>query len=261
MISGRLLLWILIVLLLLSVPSLLIYWLTSGPEISFEDTRPPPAVHEKPAKKREIAFPEEVEDAKIEEVEEVTTPEPEPEPEMEEPKESMDLVPAVRSAGILPPRVSGPLLPAVPGQAIKTELKMRILGTLVINDGTDSRSSALIAVGGGASKTYFPGQEIGDGAGLKLVRVGQDRVEFLNQGRLEFATLSRSMPGGSSSPSISDREIDRESARGRREEPSDLTEDAIFTPERPVDDQEERTIPPGNEEKSDEQPTNEEETF
>lgn len=77
------------------------------------------------------------------------------------------------------------------GPAVKTGLSIKVTSTLVIGEGTDRRSSAIIA-GGASSKTdkaYFPGDEETFAPNTKLVKVAKDRIEFVNNGRLEYAEL------------------------------------------------------------------------
>jgi type II secretion system protein C len=82
------------------------------------------------------------------------------------------------------------------GPAVKTTLDIKVLGTLVIGDGTDNRSSATISgkssgKGGGKSgaDVYFPGDEKTFEPNVKLTKVGSKQIEFVNGGRLEFAEL------------------------------------------------------------------------
>lgn len=91
--------------------------------------------------------------------------------------------------------------------AKKTSLEMKVVGVLAIGEGDDRRSSAIIAMKGSkTSKTYSPGQAIDGNADLKLVKICNERIEFLNQGRLEFAIV-RQFPeagwGGNSPVSTS----------------------------------------------------------
>jgi type II secretion system protein C len=76
------------------------------------------------------------------------------------------------------------------GPAVKTSLDVKVQSTLVIGDGTDRRSSAMIS-GGKAkgSKAYFVADEETFAPNVKLTKVAKDRIEFVNNGRLEYAEL------------------------------------------------------------------------
>lgn len=74
------------------------------------------------------------------------------------------------------------------GPAVKSSLDVKLLGTLVVGEGTDSRSSATIS-GGKNSKgvdVYYPGDEKVFSPNIKLTKVALDRIEFVNGGRLEY---------------------------------------------------------------------------
>ncbi len=76
------------------------------------------------------------------------------------------------------------------GPAVKTSLGIKVMSTLVIGEGNDRRSSAIIS--GGTSKTpkaYYPGEEETFGSNVRLTKIARDRIEFLNNNRLEFAEL------------------------------------------------------------------------
>jgi type II secretion system protein C len=99
------------------------------------------------------------------------------------------------------------------GEAVQTSLDIKVLGVLVVGDGRDSRSTATIAGGGGAApaaapkagapvvgkaaaaggggaqKVYAVGDEESFAPNTKLTRVTPARIEFLNNGRLEFAEV------------------------------------------------------------------------
>ncbi len=80
--------------------------------------------------------------------------------------------------------------PADLGEAVKTNLDISLLGTLMIGEGTDRRSSALVAMGKGkGAKAYFVGGEESFGTNVKLTKVEKGRVEFINGNRLEYAEL------------------------------------------------------------------------
>lgn len=76
------------------------------------------------------------------------------------------------------------------GPAQKTSLNIKVLGTLVVGNGEDKRSSTVVV--GGKSRTadvfYVLGKETFE-AGVELVRVKRDRIEFVNKGQLEYALL------------------------------------------------------------------------
>jgi general secretion pathway protein C len=75
------------------------------------------------------------------------------------------------------------------GPAVKTALDVKIGSTLKIGDGTDRRSSAIIAVGRSKGQTYFVGDDESFAPNVKLVKVRRHRIEFLNGGRLEYAEM------------------------------------------------------------------------
>ncbi len=92
------------------------------------------------------------------------------------------------------------------GEAVLTSLNIKVLGVLVVGQGTDDRSSATIvgpsaapaspvrgrrtrrAAAAGA-EVYSVGDEESFAPNTKLVRVQPDRIEFLNGGRLEYAEV------------------------------------------------------------------------
>ncbi|MFA5811070.1 MAG: type II secretion system protein GspC [bacterium] len=96
-------------------------------------------------------------------------------------------------------------LPA--GEAVQTSLNVKVMGVLVVGDGRDARSTATIAGGGGGApapakpgeaakpaaggeaKVYAVGDEESFAPNTKLTRVQPDRIEFLNNGRLEYAEV------------------------------------------------------------------------
>jgi type II secretion system protein C len=76
------------------------------------------------------------------------------------------------------------------GPAVKTSLDVKVQSTLVIGDGTDRRSSAMISGGKTkASKAYFVADEETFAPNVKLTKVDKNRIEFVNSGRLEYAEL------------------------------------------------------------------------
>ncbi|MBI4373583.1 MAG: hypothetical protein HY542_01780 [Deltaproteobacteria bacterium] len=79
------------------------------------------------------------------------------------------------------------------GPAVKSSLDLKILGMLVFGEGTDRRSS--VAVGGGKGKSggdevFYVGDEKSFAPNVRLTKVMKDRIEFINNGRLEYAELS-----------------------------------------------------------------------
>lgn len=96
------------------------------------------------------------------------------------------------------------------GEAVKTSLSITVLGVLVVGDGRDGRSTATVAGGGGgaAAAPAKGGKAPAGGGGgaapnvyavngdesfapnTKLVRVQPDRIEFVNNGRLEYAEVA-----------------------------------------------------------------------
>lgn len=94
------------------------------------------------------------------------------------------------------------------GEAVQTSLDVKVAGVLVVGDGRDARSSATIlgggaapapaagkggaakgGGGGGGAKVYSVGSEESFAPNTKLTRVQPDRIEFVNNGRLEFAEV------------------------------------------------------------------------
>lgn len=76
------------------------------------------------------------------------------------------------------------------GEAVKTSLDVKVLGTLVMGEGTDRRSSATVS--GGEAKggdVYFVGEERSFAPSVRLTKVARERIEFVNGARLEYAEL------------------------------------------------------------------------
>lgn len=76
------------------------------------------------------------------------------------------------------------------GPAVKTSLDIKVLSILMVGEGTDRRSSAVVS--GGKSKsgeTYFPADPESFAPNVKLMKVAKDRIEFVNGSRLEYAEL------------------------------------------------------------------------
>lgn len=85
----------------------------------------------------------------------------------------------------IPPDQSGEL-----GPAVKSGLDVKLLGTLVIGEGKDRRSSATVASKGGkGADVFYPGDEKSFEPGVKLITVARDRIEFIHNGRLEFIEM------------------------------------------------------------------------
>lgn len=94
------------------------------------------------------------------------------------------------------------------GEAVKTNLNIKVIGVLVVGDGRDRRSTATIvgggaapiskesdkkakaAGGGGSAAVYAVGDDESFAPNTRLTRVQPDRIEFVNNGRLEFAEVS-----------------------------------------------------------------------
>lgn len=92
------------------------------------------------------------------------------------------------------PDNQGEVQTAITGEAIKTALPIKVKAVLVVGDGKDKRSSATIE--GGQSKTadvYNVGGEETFYAGTQLVQIKPDRIEFLHNGRLEYAELEEGL--------------------------------------------------------------------
>lgn len=89
--------------------------------------------------------------------------------------------------------------PIPTGEAVKTQLGIKIFGVLVVGSGTDARSSATVQGSGGKSAldTYAVGDENGFAPNTKLTKVRPDRIEFVNNGRLEYALLEEAEAGNS----------------------------------------------------------------
>ena len=77
------------------------------------------------------------------------------------------------------------------GEAVKTSLGIKVLAVLVIGEGKDKRSSTTVesTSGGKGIDVYGVGDEKSFAPGVKLVQVKPNRIEFINNGRLEYAEL------------------------------------------------------------------------
>jgi len=112
-------------------------------------------------------------------------------------------------------------LPVDGAAAVKTALDVKVLGALVVGEGSDRRSSASVQ-SGKESDVYFVADEKSFGENIRLVKVMRDRIEFFNGNRLEFAELEgfaaqrsvfesvdkvhgqRSSEGGSEAPTVTE---------------------------------------------------------
>ena len=84
------------------------------------------------------------------------------------------------------------------GPAVKSSLDASLVGTLVVGDGADRRSSALVSSGKAKSgKVYFVGDEEGFAPSVKLMKVEKGRIEFLNGSRLEYIAIEDDEKGKS----------------------------------------------------------------
>lgn len=82
--------------------------------------------------------------------------------------------------------VAGQAVPT--GEAVKTSLSIKVLGTMMVGDGKDKRSSTSIE-SGGKTDAYGVGEDMIIASNAKLVQVRPNRIEFVNSGRLEYAEL------------------------------------------------------------------------
>ena len=74
------------------------------------------------------------------------------------------------------------------GEAVRTSLGITVLGVLVVGEGMDRRSSATVSSGKDTG-VYAVGDVESFAPNTKLTRVAPDRIEFLNNGRLEYAEV------------------------------------------------------------------------
>lgn len=75
------------------------------------------------------------------------------------------------------------------GPAIKTSLGIQLLGTLVVGDGMDRRSSATVSDSSRKVDVYYVGEEKSFGTNVRLTKTMTSRIEFLNGTRLEYVEL------------------------------------------------------------------------
>lgn len=78
--------------------------------------------------------------------------------------------------------------------AVKTSLPIKLVSTFSVGSGTDKRSTATVVgggSGGGAGEIYTVEDEKQFSPGVKIVKILQDRIEFVNGARLEYAEIER----------------------------------------------------------------------
>jgi general secretion pathway protein C len=77
------------------------------------------------------------------------------------------------------------------GEAVKTSLKITVLATIMVGNGKDGRSTATIDTGKGKGIDVFAvaDREKTFAANIDFVQVKPKRIEFVNNGRLEYAEL------------------------------------------------------------------------
>ncbi len=75
------------------------------------------------------------------------------------------------------------------GPAVKTSLPIKLISTVSVGNGTDRRSSASIAAGKGGEDIYSVEDEKQFAPGVKIVKILPDRIEFVNNRRLEYAAI------------------------------------------------------------------------
>jgi type II secretion system protein C len=75
------------------------------------------------------------------------------------------------------------------GPAVKTSLPVKIISTVSVGNGTDKRSSATITSGKGEGEIYTVEDEKQFSPGVKITKILPDRVEFVNNRRLEYAEI------------------------------------------------------------------------
>ena len=77
--------------------------------------------------------------------------------------------------------------------AVKTSLPIKLVSTFSVGLGTDKRSTATVVggAGGAAGEIYTVEDEKQFSPGVKIVKILQDRIEFVNGSRLEYAEIER----------------------------------------------------------------------
>lgn len=96
------------------------------------------------------------------------------------------------SAGESAPEEMSPELLGELGPAVKSSLPVKLMGTLMVGDGTDRRSSAMVSGGKGGksgSEVYYPGDEKSFAPNVRLTKVDKNRIEFINGSRLEYIEI------------------------------------------------------------------------
>jgi general secretion pathway protein C len=75
------------------------------------------------------------------------------------------------------------------GPAVKTTLSIKLISTVSVGDGIDKRSSATISSGTGQPDTFSIGDQKQFSPGVELKKILPDRIEFVNNRRLEYAEI------------------------------------------------------------------------
>ena len=76
------------------------------------------------------------------------------------------------------------------GEAVRTSLSIKVLAVLVIGEGKDKRSSATIDGGkSGGIDVYGVNDDKSFSPGTRIVQIKPNRIEFVRNGRLEYAEL------------------------------------------------------------------------
>lgn len=103
---------------------------------------------------------------------------------------------STEEAAVEPEVAGGGETPVPTGEAVKTALPIKVMGVLVVGEGKDPRSSATVSGGtgrGAAVDTYAVGDENGFAPNTRLMQVKMDRIEFIHNGRLEYAPFEEDM--------------------------------------------------------------------
>ncbi len=86
--------------------------------------------------------------------------------------------------------------PQDPNTPRRTHLPVKLISTLSVGDGSDSRSSAMIqsngSLRGSGVQTYVVGEEQSFWSGVKITRILPNRVEFLHDKAREYLELDTS---------------------------------------------------------------------
>ncbi len=77
------------------------------------------------------------------------------------------------------------------GEPVKTGLPIKVLSTVVVGEGKDGRSTAVIDAGGGKGVDVYAVRdpEKTFGPNVVLIQIKPRRIEFLNNNRLEYAEI------------------------------------------------------------------------